>query len=250
MRKPGRFSVGGHRSKADEGFGSLQPCLAPSRRRLRSRPVARVLVLHNGLAGDGRTMTREVIEGEGCRLRRAELEDADYLTKLAANEDVYPFLAAISPWRAEVLTAEIQRSIETPNEVGRLVIEVEEDGDWRPVGAAAFEVANQRSRIASLYGIMVDPEHRGRGLGESAVRALGLHLLQTAGYHRVQLEVYGFNERGLRLFERAGFVLEGRKRKAYWRRDQWNDGVLFGLVREDLGLPEDDPVNWPGSFDR
>jgi len=27
------------------------------------------------------------------------------------------------------------------------------------------------------------------------------------------------------------------KRKAYWRHEEWVDGVLFGLVREDLEGP-------------
>jgi RimJ/RimL family protein N-acetyltransferase len=63
---------------------------------------------------------------------------------------------------------------------------------------------------------------------------MALHLIRELGYHRVQLEVYGFNERALRLFERAGFVREGARRKAYWRHDDWHDGVMFGLVEEDL----------------
>jgi hypothetical protein len=29
-------------------------------------------------------------------------------------------------------------------------------------------------------------------------------------------------------------VREGIKRKAYRRHDEWVDGVLFGLIREDL----------------
>jgi RimJ/RimL family protein N-acetyltransferase len=29
-------------------------------------------------------------------------------------------------------------------------------------------------------------------------------------------------------------VREGVRRKAYWRNDAWVDGVLFGLVAEDL----------------
>jgi RimJ/RimL family protein N-acetyltransferase len=29
-------------------------------------------------------------------------------------------------------------------------------------------------------------------------------------------------------------VREGVKRKAYWRHGEWVDGVLFGLIREDL----------------
>ena len=34
--------------------------------------------------------------------------------------------------------------------------------------------------------------------------------------------------------ERSGFIREGVKRKAYHRHGEWVDGVLFGLVREDL----------------
>ena len=63
------------------------------------------------------------------------------------------------------------------------------------------------------------------------------HLLLDLGFHRLQLEVYGFNGRAVAHAERVGFVREGVKRKAYRRHGQWADGVLFGLVREDLGLP-------------
>ena len=53
-------------------------------------------------------------------------------------------------------------------------------------------------------------------------------------FHRIELEVYGFNERAIRHFERSGFQKEGVKRRAYLRHDEWVDGVLFGLVQEDL----------------
>jgi RimJ/RimL family protein N-acetyltransferase len=48
------------------------------------------------------------------------------------------------------------------------------------------------------------------------------------------MEIYGFNERAQRHAERAGWLQEGRRRKAYWRHGEWVDGVLYGLVAEDL----------------
>jgi RimJ/RimL family protein N-acetyltransferase len=59
-------------------------------------------------------------------------------------------------------------------------------------------------------------------------------LLGELGFHRLQIEIYGFNERAMRHAERVGFVREGLRRKAYWRRGAWVDGVLYGLVAEDL----------------
>jgi RimJ/RimL family protein N-acetyltransferase len=48
------------------------------------------------------------------------------------------------------------------------------------------------------------------------------------------MEIYGFNERAQAHAERAGWVREGTRRKAYDRHGEWVDGVLYGIVREDL----------------
>jgi RimJ/RimL family protein N-acetyltransferase len=171
---------------------------------------------------------------EVLRLRRAELGDLDFLHELMTHEEVEPFLAVIRPRDRQGLHAEIERSQSEPQEFGRFVIEVEEEGEWRPAGLMGFEVANRRSRIANLGSLAVHPSFRGRRLSDAAARLFQRHLLDDLGYHRLQLEIYGFNERALRHAERAGFVREGVRRKAYDRHGEWVDGVIYGLVREDL----------------
>lgn len=163
-------------------------------------------------------------------IRRAEPGDLDFLLELMTHEEVEPFLAVIRPHDREGVLAEIERSQAEPQEFGRFVIEV----DGQPAGLMGFQVANRRSRIADLGSLAVHPSFRGRRLADEAAQLFQRHLLDDLGYHRLQLEIYGFNERALAHAERAGFVREGVRRKAYWRNDEWVDGVLFGLVREDL----------------
>lgn len=170
------------------------------------------------------------LEGRGFRLRRATAGDVDFMAELAAHDEVEPFMAAVSPRSRDELHEEVRRSDEEPSLHGRFVIEVEGE----PAGVMAFDVANRRSRVGYLHAIMLRPDHRGRGLATEATRLLVRHLVFDLDYHRVQLEVYGFNEPALRQFERAGFQREGVRRRAYWRHGAWVDGVLFGLVREDL----------------
>jgi RimJ/RimL family protein N-acetyltransferase len=170
------------------------------------------------------------LAGEGFVLRRATEADVGFLVELASHNQVEPFMAAVSPRGHDELLEEVRRSADDPQHDGRFIVEVEGE----PAGALAFSVANRRSRIADLHAVMLHPDHRGRGLGVQATRLLVRHLIFDVGYHRVQLEVYGFNERALGLFERAGFVREGARRRAYDRHGDWVDGVLFGLVREDL----------------
>jgi RimJ/RimL family protein N-acetyltransferase len=176
----------------------------------------------------------EIVAGEGFRLRRATAEDVDFFVELASHDDVQPFLAASRPSTPEETREEIEQSLAEPKESGRFVIEVKEDGEWRRAGVMSYDVSNRRSRIAHLSGLAVHPDSRGRQLSDEAARAVQRYLLVDLDYHRLQLEIYGFNERAIKHAERSGFVREGVKRKAYWRHGEWVDGVMFGLVQEDL----------------
>jgi len=163
-------------------------------------------------------------------IRRAEPRDLDFLVELANDDDVEPFLSARRARSPDELLEEIERSLREPQWFGRFVVEV----DGVRAGAMGFEVENRRSRVASLGGLAIHPAFRGRRLADDAARVLQRHLFRDLGYHRLQLEIYAFNERAIAHAERAGFVREGARRRAYWRHGDWVDGVLFGLVREDL----------------
>ncbi|MBM2822810.1 MAG: Acetyltransferase [Thermoleophilia bacterium] len=163
-------------------------------------------------------------------IRRARADDVDFLVELVTHEDVEPFLAAIRAKGRDEILIEIERSETDPEAFGVFVIEVEGER----AGTMRFERANQRSRIAALGGLAVHPSFRGGKVSDTAARLFQHHLVEDLGFHRLQLEIYGFNERAMRHAERAGFVREGVRRKAYWRNDEWVDGVLYGLVAEDL----------------
>ena len=175
-----------------------------------------------------------IIAGDGLRLRRATTDDVDFFAELASHDDVQPFLAASRSSSPEEIREEIQQSLAEPSDSGRVVIEVEEGGEWRRAGVMSYDLANRRSRIAHLGGLAVHPDFRGRHVSDEAARLLQRYLLLDLDYHRLQLEIYGFNERAMRHAERAGFVREGVKRKAYWRHGEWVDSVMYGLLREDL----------------
>jgi len=172
-------------------------------------------------------------------IRRARADDVGFLAELLTHEDVEPFLAARRAKSHEELAAEVARSDAEPDAFGLFVIEV----DGRPAGTVQFARANERSRIADLRGLAVHPSFRGAKLADTAARLFQRHLFDDLGYHRVQMEIYAFNDRALAHAERAGFIREGVRRKAYWRNGDWVDGVLYGLVVEDTAgdLPERTP---------
>jgi len=151
-------------------------------------------------------------------LRLATPQDVDALVALARHPDVAATLATTA---AQSLT----------EDVGELL--VIEDGGAR-VGGVRWVLVNRRSRIADIRTLMIDPAHSGRGLATRAVTALARHLVADHDVHRIEAEVYGFNHAAQRVFERVGFTREGTRRQAYDRHGNWQDGVRYGLLADEL----------------
>jgi len=161
-------------------------------------------------------------------LRRATSDDVEWLVELmVADEDTEPYLR---PMDADAIREEVERSQREPEKFGRLIIEV----DGERAGVMGFEERSEVHRIAHLGGLAVHPGFRGRGVADEAARMLQRHLFFELGFHRLELACYGFNERAIRHSERVGFLREGVKRRAYLRHGEWQDAVLFALLREDI----------------
>ena len=163
-------------------------------------------------------------------LRQATEDDVAFLAALAADPQVEPFLAFAAADQ-DRLVALLAAPGPAPGSGGLLVIE---SPDGQPLGGLALTVVNARSRICDISRVMVGPDSRRSGVALTAIRLACRHALHDHGIHRIQAECYGDNPAAHRLFERAGFTREGTRRRAYWRRGGWLDGVLFGLLAEEL----------------
>jgi RimJ/RimL family protein N-acetyltransferase len=162
-------------------------------------------------------------------LRRAEPADVDWLVELLNGEETEPFLGGNRAFDRAGVAAEVERSSADPQRFGRFLIEV----DGERAGVMGFEERSGPHRIAQLGGLALHPSFRGRRIADDAARLLQRYLFDELGFHRLELACYGFNERAIRHAERAGFVREGVKRRAYLRHGEWQDAVLFGLLADD-----------------
>ena len=163
-------------------------------------------------------------------LRPCMRDDVAFLVEIANDAETEPYLSARQPRDAAVIAAELDRLVAEPERGGRLVIEV----DGEPAGTVSWRLVNARSAIVRLERLAVAAPFRGRGVAAVASRLLQHELLVERGFHRLELEIYAFNEGALSLARRVGYVEEGRRRRAYRRHGRWNDAVLYGMLPEDL----------------
>src|SRR5439155_24019440 len=84
-----------------------------------------------------------------------------------------------------------------------------------------------------VTGILLAPEHRGRGIGTAAQRLLADHLFATTTAHRLSAYTEADNRPEQRSPEKAGCWREGVLRGAAFRGGEWRDLVAYSRVRGD-----------------
>lgn len=109
--------------------------------------------------------------------------------------------------------------------------------DDRPIGTTGFFAIDHVDGNAAV-GIMIgEPDLLGQGLGTDALRALLDFGFGELRLERIWLEVYDFNARARRSYEKCGFVLEGTLRRAVYRRGEYHDVHLMAILREEWAAP-------------
>ena len=102
------------------------------------------------------------------------------------------------------------------------------------IGNCDLREINFIDRNASLGIVIGRKDQWGHGFGTEAVALLCRHAFENLNLHRVSLSCYATNERGLRLYARVGFQVEGRRREQVFLQGRWVDEIVMGILRGEL----------------
>ena len=111
------------------------------------------------------------------------------------------------------------------NDVPQFVALLGEDViGWCDVSPMTGKGFAHRGRL----GMGVHQDFRGQGIG-SQLLAQAMKRCREMGLERIELEVFGSNESAIRFYERAGFVVEGVKRKGRKLDGEYDDLVQMAM---------------------
>ncbi|GAA1354822.1 GNAT family N-acetyltransferase [Streptomyces beijiangensis] len=89
-----------------------------------------------------------------------------------------------------------------------------------------YDAHNRSCTFRTLIG----PAGRNRGLGTEACRLIVGYGFEQLGLHRISLDVFAFNPRARRAYEKAGFTAEGVEREALLHDGEWIDSVSMSIL--------------------
>jgi RimJ/RimL family protein N-acetyltransferase len=90
---------------------------------------------------------------------------------------------------------------------------------------------HRNAHIVYLGGVAVDPSYGGKGHGLKMLQEI-ISLTEDRGFKRIELSTANFNEKAIRLYEKAGFVREGILRNYTWMKaeNRFFDEVLMSRI--------------------
>ncbi|KAK1761594.1 acyl-CoA N-acyltransferase [Echria macrotheca] len=102
------------------------------------------------------------------------------------------------------------------------------------VGSLSLDCPPTTRHHRSLnLGILIATEHQGRGYGTEAINWALDWAFAVAGVHAVRLTAFSYNERGIKLYERLGFVKEGIRRESLYFNCQWHNHVMYSMLEKE-----------------
>lgn len=126
----------------------------------------------------------------------------------------------------------------------RLDLAVVDKATGQVVGEVVLNHWDPGSRGIS-YRTLIGLQGRDRGLGTEATRLVVGYAFEEIGVHRVELEVFAFNERARHVYEKVGFVLEGTRRDALCFDGQWVDSHIMAILEQEWTDHRGTPTPWP-----
>jgi len=133
------------------------------------------------------------------------------------------------PWSVKQAKDEIQHWMEheQPNEYVFMIRTLAND---HPIGAVGLDDIRWSNGDAFVGIGIGEREYWGKGYGTDAMRAILRFAFTELNLHRVSLDVFEYNPRAIRSYEKAGFKVEGRIRHALNRDDQRWDMIYMGTL--------------------
>ena len=170
-----------------------------------------------------------MLEGKTVNLRVVEKEDLPLLADWYNNPEFYgEFL-----WFRQESRAEREKRYEslTPDNKSFFI----EKKDGAKVGVIVHVMTGPFNLLEISYNVM--PTERGKGYGTEAAQLMVDYLFLSKDMVRIQASTDPRNVASQKVLEKVGFKREGTLRKSVFFRGEWQDSIVYSILREEWKEP-------------
>lgn len=170
-------------------------------------------------------MKLPAVEPERLIIRSAEPADAHAVSSLVGSPGVFEQLLQMPDMPIASRVEHLQRG----DPLGCQLVALVDDAIVGHAGLHSMQGTLRRRHVRGL-GMAVSPEWQGRGIGEQLLRRLLAWADDWAGVLRVELWVHADNAPAIALYDKLGFLEEGRHRAYAMRAGRYIDSLSMARL--------------------
>jgi RimJ/RimL family protein N-acetyltransferase len=174
-----------------------------------------------------------MIYAERIRLRAVEPEDLPRFVEWLNDPEVIHGLTIYLPMSLADEKKWYEGLSNLPAHEKPLAIDIKIADGWKHVGACGFHDVELNHRACEIGISIGDKSAWHQGYGQDVIRLMLKHAFATLNLNRVRLRVHADNPRAIHVYEKCGFVQEGRQREALYKDGRYVDLIHMGILKSE-----------------
>ncbi|PLS15933.1 GNAT family N-acetyltransferase [Bacillus sp. M6-12] len=170
------------------------------------------------------------LEGERVYLRPISIDDAEsYFTKLF-HAETRKLTGTQKSFTREFIYDYVDRKTKDPTSLLFIIALCDDDS---VIGDIAIQDVDSMNRNANIRISIDEAAHQGKGYGKEAMNLMLDYGFGILNLHRIELNVFSYNERAARVYEQLGFTKEGVQRDALYYNHQYHDSIMMSILEDE-----------------
>jgi RimJ/RimL family protein N-acetyltransferase len=176
-------------------------------------------------------MTRGYLQGKKVALRAFGRGDLPAYRRWLDEPRVTEYLEmGWRPTRDSDVEAWWKLADETPDAVVFAIVDARKG---KAVGTCGLYAISWIARRAQFNILIGEPTAWDKGFGTEALSLLLAYGFDVLNLESINLGVNADNKRAVRSYEKAGFAVEGVRRKFVYRNGRYYDSIMMSVLREE-----------------
>lgn len=170
------------------------------------------------------------LEGERVYLRPVGLDDTELVFQMLFNSEARRLTGTQKAFTREEIVQYIQGKVHDSSSVLLLIALREND---QVIGDVQIGGIDRNNRNAYIRIAIDSSTFQGKGYGSEALLLMLDYGFGILNLHRIELNVFAFNERAIHTYEKLGFQHEGVQRQALYYNHEYHDSILMAMLAEE-----------------
>ncbi|MBI2332093.1 MAG: GNAT family N-acetyltransferase [Chloroflexi bacterium] len=128
----------------------------------------------------------------------------------------------------------LERILNRPSDADIIDYAIHKKDTDEMIGYGMIALISRYNKRCSLgIGLGWNRENWGQGIASETLQAVISYCFTELDLNRIEAEIYEFNERSIRLFEKQGFHRDGVRRQYIFKDGVFKDEYIYSLLREE-----------------